>query len=112
MGGPAPTGIWTVQGELVELFVECMSKFYVYNCPNYTLVAWCLLLTIDGPTAYVGISPTNRHQSLTITLEELEPSPVYYCSADGYPQPSLSWSFNGGDLPNGIFQMPVSLVSI
>ena len=23
-------GIWTIQGELVELFVECMSKLYCY----------------------------------------------------------------------------------
>ena len=76
-----------------------------------------LLISIDPPIVtvsrtYVGIFQMDRHQSLIITLEELEWSPVYFCSADGYPQPSLSWSFNGGDLPNGIIQVSVSLVSI
>ena len=100
-------GIWTVQGERVQLFVECMLEFHCYSSLAYLLVAWSLLT--DDPTSVVG-EPNNPDQqsSLSIATEEGVLDLVYFCSAKGYPQPSLIWRFNGGDLPNGIIQTQVS----
>ena len=99
-------GIWTIQGEHVQLFVECMLEFHCYSSLAYPLVAWSLLT--DDPTSVVGEPAADQQSSLSIATEEGVLGLVYLCSADGYPRPSLSWSFNGGDLPNGIIQTQVS----
>ena len=66
------------------------------------LLLLLLLLSLDAPTVFVSTILISPQPSLIIYLNESDPIPTYFCSADGYPEPSLIWKFNGGGLPNGI----------
>ena len=72
----------------------------------------CLLLILlfvfisDAPMVFISTAAdTDPQQTVLVFLEETATVGTYFCSADGYPEPDITWMFNGGELPEGVSQV-------